>query len=334
MKRAKYQIKFRFAQFSLPFFSIFILGFSLISKSQQLPYYTQFKSNGAFLNPGVIGTKRLIDLRVNYRKQWVGFDEAPTTKSISFNSRLLNGSMGLGGSYFNDITGPTKRSDLSLAYSYHVRFDDVELSAGLSFNRLTYLIDGTKLHMHVPVDNILDLSTSQKKTVNNANAGILFYNDRFHIGLSMLNLLEPSINYYPKDDSTKETKIHMVPHVYGSVGYNWSGQADWVWENALQVLYAQANPMNIDYSLRLHYKQQFFGGVSIRLRDAIAFHMGVTIADDFQISYSYDFVTSELRAFQSGSHEIMLIWSSTLGKGSKNKYDMKRFKKQKYGIML
>ena len=288
-----------------------------------------------FSNPAVVGTKRLIDARMNYRAQWVGFDGAPVTQSVSLNSRLMNGSMGLGINYFNDKTGPTKRSDLGFAYSYHALFDDVELSAGLAYERLTYLVDGTLLNLHVPFDNVIDLSTTQKKKVSNASAGLLFYNDRFHIGLSILNLLEPTINFFPESDPVHKTTIHMVPHFYGSLGYNWSGQEDWIWENSLQVLYAQANPMNIDYSLRLHYKQKVFGGISIRLRDAIAFHMGATFNDQFHISYSYDIITSDMRTGQSGSHEIMLAYSSNLGKGGKkSKYDNSRFRRQKYGFMF
>lgn len=305
-----------------------------ICSSQQMPYYTQFKPSSIFLNPAVAGTKRIIDTRMNYRLQWVGLDGAPVTKAISLNSRLMKGTMGLGINYFNDRTGPTKRSDLSFAYSYHLKFDDVELSAGLAYDMFTYLVDGTQLNLRVPLDNTIDLTTSQKKKVNNASAGILFYNDRFHIGLSILNMLEPTINYYPIDDPIRKTNIGILPHFYGSVGYNWSGQPEWIWENSLQVLYVEANPMVIDYNLRIHYMQKVFGGISIRLGDVVAFHVGATFKDDFHISYSYDLVTSSLRAFQAGSHEIMLAWSTNIGQDTKHKYDTNRFKKQKYGFMF
>jgi len=315
---------------------IFPSAFCLLPSAfcQQLPYYTQFKSNNVFLNPGVVGTKRIVDARMNYRKQWVGFDDAPVTMGFSANSRIVNGSMGLGLAYFSDKTGPTKRSDFSLAYSFHAKFDDVELSVGAAWHQLTYLVDGAALNMHIPMDNSIDLFASQKKKMNDASAGVFFYNDRFHLGLSILNMLEPTINYYPESDTVHKTKIHMVPHIYGSVGYNWSGQPDWIWENSLQVLYAQANPMMIDYNLRLHYQQKVFGGISIRLKDAIALHVGATILEKFHISYSYDIVTSHLRSFQSGSHEIMLAWSSNIGMDKKKKYDVSRFKQQKYGFMF
>jgi type IX secretion system PorP/SprF family membrane protein len=309
------------------YFSLFF------SFSQQLPYYTQIKPNSVFLNPAVIGTKRFIDARLNYRIQWVGFEDAPITNGISLNSRFFKETMGLAVNYVNDKTGPTKRSNLSLGYSYHLRFDDVELSAGIAYEMLTYFVYGNKLNLHIPFDNTIDLTTSQKQKVKNASAGLLFYNDRFHIGISVLNLLEPTINYFP-DNLIRKTNIDMVHHFYGSVGYNWSGQPEWIWENSLQVLYVEANPMFLDYNLRLHYMQKVFGGISIRLGDAIALHMGATIKENFQISYSYDLITSPLRSFQAGSHEIMLAWSSNMGLDKKRKGNTNRFKKQKYGFMF
>lgn len=328
-------IKNRSQIITVSFPAVFILSFLIFNCSaQQMPYYTQFKPNNSFLNPAVIGTKRLLDARINYRMQWVGFDDAPVTQGVSLNSRLVKGTMGLGVSYFNDKTGPTKRSNLSMAYSYHARFDDVELSGGIAYDMLTYHVDGTLLHMHFPYDNTIDLTTSQKKRVNNASAGLLLYNDRFHLGISALNLIAPTVNFYQENNTSRKTNIRMVPHVYGSVGYNWSGQEDWIWENTFQVLYAQANPMNVDYNLRIHYKQKIMGGISVRLKDAIAFHVGASFLEDFQVSYSYDLITSSLRSFQSGSHELMLVWSSNITKGQKNKYDNGRFKRQKYGFMF
>lgn len=286
------------------------------------------------LNPAVVGTKRIVDVRLNYRDQWVGFDGAPVTMGISGNSRILNGSMGVGAAYYSDKTGPSKRSDFSLGYSYHAHFDDVELSVGAAGHMMSYLVDGTELHMHIPFDNTIDLTATQRKKIYDLSAGLLFYNDRFHIGLSVLNIAEPSVNYYPSSDTVHKTNIAMVPHVYGSVGYNWSGQEDWIWENSLQVVYVAANPMTIDYNLRIHYKQKVFGGVSLRLGDAIALHAGFTFLNDFQFSYSYDIVTSVLKAYESGTHEIMLAWSSNLGADKRKKYDSGRFKRQKYGYMF
>ena len=286
------------------------------------------------LNPGVIGTRRVLDAGMNYRTQWVGFDDSPITKGVALNTRFFKGVMGAGVSYFTDEMGPSQRNDLSFGYAFHAKFDDVELSFGATANRISYSVDGTKLHMHIPADNVIDLTLTQTKKVWDMSAGTYFYNDRFHFGLSVLNLIESTVNFYQEEDTVHKTNIRLVPHIYGSVGYNWLDPLDWIWENSLQILYSEANPISMDYCLKLHYKQKFFGGASIRLRDAIALHVGATFLESFKVSYSYDIVTSPLRSFESGSHEIMLIWSSNIGMDKKNKYENKRFKKQRYGYMF
>ena len=58
---------------------ILVLLISLSAKAQQMPYYTQFRSNEYLQNPAISGTKRTIDARLNYRMQWVGYDGAPRT---------------------------------------------------------------------------------------------------------------------------------------------------------------------------------------------------------------------------------------------------------------
>lgn len=333
----KIRIKYRVSRIKLFVIMLYYLAafcFPYFAFCQQLPYYTQFKSNNVMLNPGVVGTKLLLDARMDVRKQWMGIDGAPVTEGVSLNSRIVNGTMGVGVAYYNDQTGPTRRSDLSLAYSFHAKFEDVELSVGAAGQMLSYFVDGSELHMHTPIDNAIDLTILQKKTVFDANAGAFLYNDRFHIGLSVFNLHEPTIDYFPLTNTIHKTRIVVVPHIYGSIGYNWSGDADWIWENSLQVVYAQANPITIDYNLRIHYRENVFGGIAFRIHDAIALQVGFTFKKDFQFSYSYDIVTSPLRHFQSGSHEIMLIWSSNLGRDKRSKYDNNRFKRQKYGFML
>ena len=329
--KVKSQKKNRLIFFFIFHFSFFIFNSSF---SQQLPYYTQFVSNDFMLNPAVAGTKRFLDTRMDVRTQWVGFESNPVTEGVSLNSRFMNGTMGAGGGFYRDQTVPTRRNDLSLAYSYHLKFDDVELSLGVAGHMLSYLVDGSQLYMQIPIDNAINLTTTQKKTVYDANSGILLYNDRFHIGLSALDLTQPTVNFFPKTDTIHKSKIGIVTHVYGSVGYNWSGNPDWIFENSLQVVYAAANPITIDYNLRVHYLRKAFAGIAIRLHDAVALQAGFTFHDEFQVIYSYDIVTSKLGQFQSGSHEIMLIWSSNLGTDKKGRYNNSRFKHEKYGYMF
>ena len=80
-------------------------------------------------------------------------------------------------------------------------------------------------------------------------------------------------------------------------------------------------------------KQQLIAGLSFRLNDAIALQLGYTIKDNIQISYSYDIITSPLRKYQSGTHELNIVFSSNLGTDKKRRGN-KRFIRQKYSYML
>jgi type IX secretion system PorP/SprF family membrane protein len=302
--------------------------------AQQMPYYTQYKPNQVMINPAVLGTKRLLDIRTHYRMQWVGFEDSPRTATFNINGRVFKERIGVGLNYFSDVTGPTKRSDLSVGGAYHLTFDDVELSVGAAYHRIMYQVDGTKLRMQIPFDNSINLNVLQKKNENDLSAGIYFYNDRFHVGAAALNLAGASFNYFPKEDTVHKSSIELVQHIYGSAGYNWSGNPDVVWENSIQAMYAKSSPITIDYNIRMHYQQKMVMGLSFRSGDAIALNIGATFMDEFHISYSYDLVISHLKKFQSGSHEIMLAWSKNAGGDKRKKYNNSRFARQKYQFMF
>ncbi len=331
-KIAKFKIE-QMLLFKSIVIAVFIFYFSKCY-TQQMPYYTQYNLNSFALNPAIAGTKRIIDARTIYRNQWTGFENSPITKGFSINGKLADGKMGLGLLYFNDLTGPTKRSNFSLAYAYHLRFEDVELSFGVSGQSMTYFIDGSKINLHFPQDHAIDLLSSQKKNAYNAGSGAYLYNDRFFIGISFLNLISQNVDIFPKEDTTHFTKLHMITHTYGCAGVKWSNDQNWVFENLIQVAQATANPMTIDFCMRLHYKQKVFGGLSIRPQDMVALHFGATFWEDFHFSYSYDIPISPLNAFNYGTHELIFAWSSNLGIHKKDKYVNTDFRKQKYGFIF
>jgi type IX secretion system PorP/SprF family membrane protein len=313
--------------------SIFIgIIFTTACLAQQMPFYTQHRSNNFMLNPGVTGTKRLIDARLNYRMQWLGYDGAPRTTSFAVHSRLAKGKMGAGLYLMQDNIGPSKQMNLGASYAFHIRFPDCELSAGLAGNFTKYTLDGSLITLHNTQDPAIDQTVANSTWVTDGMAGIYLYNDRFHVGISGLHLLSSKAEFY-KDDTTKNGNITYRPHIYFTLGYNYSQNSDFIWESTVYANYVKGSPFNLDYTLRLHIREQLFAGVSIRLRDAVALHVGYSFLEDFQISYSYDLLISKLRANSSGSHEIMLVYSSNIFKG-RHKGVKDKFLHQRYGYLF
>lgn len=315
---------------------LFLTGYCLVPlfmNAQQLPYYTQFKSSSFMLNPAVAGTQGTIYASMNYRMQWVGFEDAPRTSGLSVNGRMFDGQLGAGLYMMQDEVGPSRQTNYGASCAYHIRFPDCELSAGLAGNYTKYTLIGSKISIHNSQDPSIDQTVNYNSFVPDASAGIYLYNDRFHIGFSALHLLQSKAELY-KNDSTKKGFIQYATQVYATLGYNYSQNPDYLFENTLFVNYVKSVPLMLDYTLRVHYRSKVFFGASVRLRDAIAIHLGATIMERFQVAYSYDILVSKFRNYSSGTHEIVLKYSFNRVFSDKNNPMKKKFAHQKYNNLF
>lgn len=309
----------------------FISGFGEVF-GQQLPDYTGYPSVPFLFNPAYTGTRSNIDARMIYRKQWVGFESAPVTELVAVNSRFWKGRLGAGFSWYKDVTGPSTRYDYSFSAAYHLHFPDVELSAGFGVNFGKYILDGTKMTTHWTGDPTVDYSISDYDKTKNANVGVLLYNDRFHFGLGVINMVNNHAEFYLAD-TTKKTTVNFSPHYYFTLGYNFHGHPDYVWENNVLCEYVNGLPLTIHYNLRVHYREKIMGGITWRLKDAIALQAGYVFLDHFQLIYSYDIGISHLRGGHNGSHEVTLGYRFNFNSDKKGGYrNFNQFQRQKYNI--
>jgi type IX secretion system PorP/SprF family membrane protein len=309
---------------------IALLLLSSFAVAQQLPYYTQANTNYYMLNPAVAGTKKLIDARICYRTQWVGFEGAPVTQAFTLHSRFFKGMMGAGLIMYKDETGPLKHLNYGASYAFHARFPDVELSLGATGNMMKYTLTGADVTTHTSGDMAIDRTIEDSDWVPDLSFGALLYNDRFHFGISMLNMVEGTAQFY-EEDSLKEGAVTTRGHTFLSLGYNFSVGPDFVWEHTVQAGSVTGAPLLIDYNLRIHVREQFYGGFAFRVKDAVAFQAGYTFKKILQIGYSYDLLVSRLRPYQSGSHEITLsVKTNIIDDKRKGKLD--EFVRQKYDL--
>jgi len=306
---------------------------------QQLPIFTQFPSDQLYFNPAVAGTKRVYDIRLDYRDQWIGFPDAPVTEGISLNYRLLGGKMGVAGYMYEDKTGPTQRNDYTLCYAYHLKLPDLVVSLGLEGTLMNYIVKGSDITTYQQGDPAVDQSLIAKELKPDAGAGLFMYNDRWQLGLSVSNLISQNVNLYKSYayplDTSKTGIVTLVPHFYGFLSYNFSGNPNYVWQSSLFAEQASGAPLYLAYSLRVHVKEKFYVGLSYRVKDAVALDLGITIRDNFEVCYSYDFITSALSNHNSGTQEITLIWSADhLVKNGHRGDTFDDFQKRKYGYMF
>lgn len=272
------------------------------ANAQQLPQYTQYMLNEFAINPAVAGKEEFADVRSNNRYQWVGITDAPRTYMLTVHGPMKLKNMGLGMNLFTDIVGPTRRVGLNFSYAYHIKLnEETKVSLGLSAGVLQWGIDGHKLQLHDAGDENL-LTQYQTTYVPDFGAGILLYTKKYYIGVAVPQMYQSKINLYPG----VENKGKLVTHFNVNGAYKFDLGEDFKLEPSFILKYATPAPMKLDVGVRAIYREQVWLGAAYRHNDAVTALVGYLYKNYLMIGYSYDFSTTNIRRYSSGTHEVML----------------------------
>lgn len=286
----------------LLFISTLVFGFSLASFGQQIPQYSQYMLNDYILNPAMTGQHDYWEVKSNNRLNWVGITDAPRTFILSAHGPFRKHNMGMGGSVFADITGPTSRVGFYLSYAYHLKLSkSLKLGMGLSFGLLQYRIDGTKVNLRETGDPVFP---NQMMTVYAADAtfGVNLKHKNFNFGISLPQLIGNNLNFL---ENQEETKSSLARHYMAMGGYTFRVGDFGIMPNLL-VKYVFPAPPQFDAGIKFDWRDQFWLGASYRHDDAVSFMGGLAYKDFLVLAYSYDMSTSNLRNYSNGSHELMV----------------------------
>ncbi len=297
-------------------FIIFLLS-SMSLFAQQEPHYTQYMYNMNIINPGyVIDEPGMIEAGSLYRSQWVGVNGAPRTGNL-FANIPLNNKIEISLNFLNDEIGDAIKQtenifNIDIAYKIKLT-EDMNMSFGVKtgFNHLS---------TNVFESNVNDDSFFQntKKTVLNIGAGVFLFSEKYYIGLSSPNLLPNQI------DTNSDTFYQNQVHLFLIGGYVFDVADNIKLKPSTVVKQSIGAPLSFDLSLNALYQEKFELGVSYRYQDAITAMLGVEVLPDLRLGYAYDFNTSVLNDFNSGSHEFILTYRFDLLGLSKN-YSSPRF---------
>jgi type IX secretion system PorP/SprF family membrane protein len=210
--------------------------------------------------------------------------------------------MGFGGYLYSDVTGPTSRTGLTGAYSYYVEITrDIRLSMGLSLGIMQYKIDGNQLTIKDPDDQAI-LTTVYSSYVPDASFGVYASADEWYAGISTSQLFNNKLKIFEEKSGLNKLKSHVYLHG----GYKYKINRDYVLEPTAIIKITAPKAFQFDLSTRVTYDEMVWGGLSYRLKDALAIMIGYIHNEQFYFGYSYDIGVSDLRKYNSGSHELMI----------------------------
>lgn len=284
---------------ALLFFCVVAIGTKV--SAQQDAQFTQYMYNTVILNPAYAGSRNGLSFNGIYRSQWVGLDGAPKTQSFSVNDRVGN-KTGLGLSILRDEIGPAIETNVTMDFAYTLQLDhyhETKLAFGLKAGLHTLDVDFNRLNIFHPTDE--NLLQNIDRLSPQIGAGIYLYNSRWYTGLSSPNLLQTK-HYDEVSVSTAAERLHF----YLIGGYVFDLGPKLKFKPATLFKMVEGTPLSADVSGNFLINETFTLGASYRWDSSISALVGFQVSHNVLIGYAYDFDTTELAQYNSGSHEIFM----------------------------
>ena len=271
--------------------------------AQQDPQFSQYMFNPLYINPAYAGSRGMMNGAIEFRKQWVGFDGAPTTMVLAVNTPTKKGKVGIGFEIINDQIGPRSTTGGYLDYAYRIPVGKGKLAFGLGAGIMSYQVNFNKITYKDNADSYDQLG-SVRITKPDFKFGIYFNNKKFYTGISFTHLNQ--VMYSVSVDTMKFTQ-KMVPHGFFTIGRAFQISDNVIFSPSIMTRgVASAATTNVDLNLNFRFREVLWLGVSLRSEKSIVAMIQYNLTDHLKLGYSYDMTTNRLKSYQSGTHEIVL----------------------------
>lgn len=275
------------------------------------PMFTQYMFNELYINPAYAGSRENISVTGLIREQWVGLDGAPSTQTLSAHAPVFGKRVGVGLTVLNESIGVSKRTGFNLNGAYRIPMDKNVLSFGLQLGMNS--ISENLLDLGLATDNQFQLNTG-RQLAPNFGFGTYYLAPKWYLGLSIPRMLQNRLDV-TSGTGDVQNKLNVKDwHYFLTAGSIHTLTTDLKLRPAIMLKAVNGAPMELDLSCNLLMREFIWAGLAYRTGDAMSLLLGAQLTKQLRLGYSYDWTTSELKDFNSGSHEIMLGYDFSFDK--------------------
>ncbi len=299
-------------------------------------YYSQYHQTASVRNPAFTGIDNFVDIKLNFRSQWTGFNDAPTTSTFGINGYLqketpsLLGQYGLRTSHPNyidslpqksipysqlirhglgsfvvyDVQGPYEQISANINYAIHLPIGTTtKMSLGVAAAVINQRYDLDKIRLQHPDEDEFYqslIASGGKSTKLDIYPGLVIYGGKAYVSYSVRKLISRPIS---SDDVLADDQ-GIGQEVMAGIQFNLSDRL-----KLLPSVYWTSTDVNksvLNSSVKVLINEKTWAGLSYRTAGSISAMAGVYISNKLNLSYSYDYITSGINNYTNGTHEIVL----------------------------
>jgi type IX secretion system PorP/SprF family membrane protein len=291
-------------------FTLYLLtGLSFFGVCQQDPVYTQYMNNLLTIQPAYAGISGSLNITGISRAQWVGFEGAPNTNTLTINGPLRRFNVGLGLSIVNDKWGPIRQNGVYVDYAFRVKLrQDQFLSFGIKGGFNVYQAYLTDIVVNDPNDPVFAYDVNFK-FLPNFGLGIMWHSDRFFLGVSSPKILKNRIQ-----SQSTETVYREVLHFYAMGGYVFFLSDVLKFKPTVLYRWAERTPSFVDFSGNFLLYDRVWIGATYRLKNSYGLIFQFNVNTQLKFGYSYDQTTFHPTQVNSGTHEFLISYDFVYGR--------------------
>ncbi len=297
--------------YKLKYISVFVLLFaSLAGVSQDSdlkigqryePIYSQYWVNGLAINPAYTGSRECFSNIVLYRNQWMGFEGAPVTQTLSSHAPFKDEKNAAGLFVFHEEIGVTDYFEVYGNYAFRFQLGQGKLSLGLRAGA-TFFQGNYSDVVADPEGATDDYLVDESEVFPNAGVGAYYYSDKFFFGLSVPKLLSYEVKNSQKNMSVSPENYDFL--ITGGFLYSFSDKVRV--RPAALFRYRLDNTWQVDGSLNLIFYDAIWTGFSYRYNDEWVAMLEYQATEQIRAGVAYDIASGDLAGQHSGTLELIL----------------------------
>lgn len=289
--------------------SLALIISSASSFAQNQFHIGQYAIHQPFLNPASIGSMENINVAMLYKKQWVKFKGAPHLQGFNFNMPLTKEKKAFAGlNILNDRAGLNNSTEVSGTFAYKLKTSKKSrlvfgLTASLNLIK-SDLSDASVIDVNDPVYT----TNTPTFALPNFKFGAYYYFKKFYLGFVAPNILE---NKVIETDGKQGGFYGFNPenmHYYIHGGYKFDLKNKNSIITSVLIKEVSGSPLQIDFNLHTMFKERFGLGITARTSKDVMGVVSMYVIPELLLSYGYEYAFSELNQFNSGTHELLLVY--------------------------
>lgn len=291
------------------------------SSAQQDPMFTHYMYNMSVINPAyATDNADVLNLGGLYRAQWVGAVGGPTSGTF-FAHKPISKRVELGISVVHDQIGDVvNENNVFVDFAYVLPVSEkTKLSFGAKAGATFF---DTNFNGFEYTDPELDpaFANNISKVFPNIGAGMYLFGENYYAGVSVPNLL--MTKHLERQDGIIADGVEAMHYfITGGYVFTFNGNDNFKLKPAFMAKAVSGAPLSIDFTTNVLINNKFELGVGYRHGDSVSGLTSFYLTPTLRVGYSYDYTLTNLRNFNSGSHEVFLLFDIDFGKFSGNGYD-------------